>query len=60
MKSNKNSIKLGHLTDYPLVSGALESGDNLYFGELYDRYSDKVYGKSMLMVNPFEVLDSEV
>ena len=33
-----------------LISAVLETGDNEYFGEIYDRYSDKVYGKCILMV----------
>lgn len=51
MSSSKNNIDFSQLTDSELVEGAMQSGDNLYFGELYDRYSDKVYGKCILMVN---------
>lgn len=51
MSSNKPTINFTQLTDTELVAGVLETGDNLYFGELYDRYSDKVYGKCILMVN---------
>lgn len=47
-QKDTNFIKL---TDNQLVEGAMSTGDNLYFGELYDRYSDKVYGKCILMVN---------
>ena len=44
------SKTLSNLTDSELIEGALADGDNIYFGELYDRYSDKVYGKCILMV----------
>ena len=41
---------LSKLNDSELIERALKDGDNIYFGELYDRYSDKVYGKCILMV----------
>jgi RNA polymerase sigma-70 factor (ECF subfamily) len=44
------SKTLSKLSDSELIEGALADGDNIYFGELYDRYSDKVYGKCILMV----------
>ena len=36
--------------DTELIDAILKTGDNVFFGELYDRYSDKVYGKCILMV----------
>ncbi len=51
MVTDKPNINFTKLSDAELVTGVLESGDNRYFGELYDRYSDKVYGKCILMVN---------
>lgn len=47
--------KLKDLTDLELISGALQSGHNIFFGELYDRYSDKVYGKCILMVKDLNI-----
>ena len=47
--------KLGGYSDSELISAILESGDNVYFGELYDRYSDKVYGKCILMVKDLTI-----
>ncbi|MBT8327394.1 MAG: RNA polymerase sigma factor [Bacteroidia bacterium] len=41
---------LSKYTDNELIASVLETGDNVYFGELYDRYSDKVYGKCIQMV----------
>ena len=38
-----------------LISGTLQSGHNIFFGELYDRYSDKVYGKCILMVKDLNI-----
>jgi RNA polymerase sigma-70 factor (ECF subfamily) len=47
-KSTPNSIH--KLSDKELIEAAMVNGENVYFGELYDRYSDKVYGKCILMV----------
>lgn len=44
------SKPLKEFTDLELIAAVLQTGDNEYFGELYDRYSDKVYGKCILMV----------
>ncbi len=41
---------LSKYTDLELINAVLETGKNDYFGELYDRYSDKVYGKCIQMV----------
>lgn len=48
VSSNQKNIK--KYSDKELIAAVLETGDNEYFGELYDRYSDKVYGKCILMV----------
>lgn len=54
MSANKNpnfaNKPIKNYTDMELISAVLETGDNEYFGEIYDRYSDKVYGKCILMV----------
>lgn len=55
MSINRQNTEYKKLTDAELVSGVLETGDNQYFGELYDRYSDKVYGKCILMVKDLTV-----
>ena len=47
---NTVSKSLKDYSDMELISAVLETGDNEYFGEIYDRYSDKVYGKCILMV----------
>lgn len=41
---------LSKYTDSELIASVLSTGDNSYFGELYDRYADKVYGKCIQMV----------
>jgi RNA polymerase sigma factor (sigma-70 family) len=38
------------LTDEQLVAGFIETQKNLYFEQLYDRYSDKVYRKCLSFV----------
>ncbi len=47
---NTASKSLKDYSDMEIISAVLETGDNEYFGEIYDRYSDKVYGKCILMV----------
>jgi RNA polymerase sigma factor (sigma-70 family) len=50
-KDNSPSQKvLSKLSDLELVNHALETGENCYLGELYDRYANKVYGKCIQMV----------
>ena len=54
---NKRLVKKGSLlrcfSDIELVSKALETGDNKYYGELYARYVDMVCRKCFLMLkNP--------
>ena len=49
-EQNTASKSLKDYSDMELISAVLETGDNEYFGEIYDRYSDKVYGKCILMV----------
>lgn len=41
---------LSKYTDSELIASVLSTGDNSFFGELYDRYADKVYGKCIQMV----------
>ncbi|MGB0851437.1 MAG: RNA polymerase sigma factor [Bacteroidia bacterium] len=52
---NKSAKALSKYSDKELISAVLASGDNVYFGELYDRYSDKVYGKCILMVKDLTI-----
>jgi RNA polymerase sigma-70 factor (ECF subfamily) len=42
--------QLNKYTDLELIECVLKTGENIYFGELYDRYADKVYGKCIQMV----------
>jgi RNA polymerase sigma factor (sigma-70 family) len=42
-------------SDDELISCILATGENVFFGELYDRYSDKVYGKCILMVKDLTI-----
>lgn len=43
-------IDIKNCTDSELIEYILKSGDTNYFGELYDRYSNKVYRKCYAMV----------
>jgi len=43
-------IDIKKCTDNELIEYILKSGDTNYFGELYDRYSNKVYRKCYAMV----------
>lgn len=49
------NLKLSKYSDKDLVDAALVNGENIYFGELYDRYSNKVYGKCILMVKDLTI-----
>jgi len=42
-------------TDFELIDAILESGDNEYFGLLYDRYADKVFGKCLQMFKEYNL-----
>lgn len=42
--------QLSDCTDLELIAEVLLTGKNEYFGELYDRYADRVYGKCIQMV----------
>ena len=46
----ETSKSLSDYSDNELIASVLKTGDNIYFGELYDRYADKVYGKCIQMV----------
>lgn len=46
----KSKPKPRRLTDMQVINLILESGDTAHFGELYDRYSNKVYRKCCSMV----------
>lgn len=46
----KHSKSLSAHSDHELVELALSTEDSVYYGELYDRYAHKVYGKCILMI----------
>ena len=47
-------VKTNSLTDEELIGAILESGTMDLFGELYDRYGNKVYRKTISMVKDLE------
>jgi len=47
----KSKPKPRRLSDMEVINLILESGDTTHFGELYDRYSNKVFRKCCSMVN---------
>ena len=49
-KEKISDLQLGSLTDKEIIDKILETGETELFGELYDRYANKVYRKSISMV----------
>lgn len=46
---------LSEYLDSELIKGVIETGEDRFYEEIYNRYADKVYGKCILMVQDLTV-----